>query len=300
MNPKNNILQELEELNSRLSAPAQVPYTVPAGYFDGLVAQVISRIKALEAANAADELGHLSPVLSRVSKQMPYTVPAGYFESVEGRIAAIDITHTISEQDDSAVLSNLSKANPYTIPAGYFESVESRIAVIINNEPSAKEELEGLSPLLSSLKKTNPYSLPDGYFETIAAPVKEEKPAAKVVSLGSRKWFRLAAAAVVTGVIVLAGMLFLNKEKVTPSSDSYAWLKKNINKVSTEKIEEFIQLTDEEKLIKETVASADSKIQEVKELVKDIPEEEIQSLLSDTQVLDEVNEEIAAEETLLN
>ncbi len=262
MDPKNNIVQELQELNSQLAgSAAQTPYQVPQGYFDGLMEQVMRRIKELEAANAADELAHLSPVLSQVSKQMPYTVPAGYFESIEERTSA-------------------------TIAAEF----------------SASEELESISPLLSGLKKTNPYSIPDGYFDTVMVP-EVTKPAAKVVSMGSRKWFRLAAAAVVTGAIILAGVLLINNQKVTPTTDSYAWVKKNTKKVTTEKIEEFIQLTDEEKFVKESVASNDVKPLEVKDLVKDIPEEEIQSLLSDTKVLDEFDEvadETATDETLLN
>lgn len=260
MNPNSNILQELQELNSSLSAPAaQTPYTVPNGYFEGLLEQVMRRVKALEAANAGEELAHLSPLLSRVSKQMPYTIPAGYFENVEDRI-------TIAKQ----------------------------------GEVSAKEELEALSPLLSGLKKTTPYSIPAGYFETVAKPVIAERPAAKVVSMASRKWFRLAAAAVVTGVIILAGVMVVTKDKATPATDSYTWLKKNTKKVSSEKIDEFIQLTDEEKLVKESVASADNKSQEVKELLKDISEEEIQVFLNETKVLDDLNQESAADEMLLN
>lgn len=258
MNPKSNILQELQELNSQLVASPSNPYTVPNGYFDGLPGQVMRRIKALEATNATEELGHLSPVLSLVSKQIPYTVPAGYFENAE-----------------------------------------ERIAIATAGELSTKEELKSLSPLLSGLKKTNPYSIPEGYFENITVPA-TSKPAAKVVSLGSRKWFRLAAAAVVTGVIILAGVMIVNNEKPSPATDSYTWLKKNTKKVSTEKIDEFIQLTDEEKLIKESVASVDNKSQEVKELIKDISEEEIQVFLNETKVLDDLNQESSADEMILN
>jgi hypothetical protein len=148
------------------------------------------------------------------------------------------------------------------------------------------------------LKRTTPYSIPDGYFDQLTnSPAEISKPAAKVVSLVSRKWFRVAAAAVVTGVVLMAGLIFINRDKVTADKDSYAWVKKNIKKVSTEKLEEFVQLADVEK----SVASVDSKIkQEVKELVKDIPATEIQSLLKDTEILNDVNEEVSDEEVLMN
>ena len=83
MTRKDNILQELNELNSTLATiTPQNPYTVPVGYFDGLAARVLNRIKAMEAANAAKELGYLSPALSDFSKQIPFSVPQGYFEGL--------------------------------------------------------------------------------------------------------------------------------------------------------------------------------------------------------------------------
>ena len=260
MTQNDNILQELKELKSSLAGlAAQNIYSVPNGYFEGLANQVLNRIKAMEAANAAEELGYLSPVLSNISKQLPYAVPAGYFESLEEKL-----------------MQTVRNSNDYQ---------------------TATEELEMLSPLLSGLKKEMPYSVPQGYFENLAPDINTQinKTETKIISIGSRKWFRYAAAAVITGVIVMAGFMILNKDKVTADKDSFAWVKKNIKKVSTEKIEEFIQLTDVEK----SVASTDNKVQEVKELIKDVPENEIQSLLNDTQFLDDdIN--AASDETMMN
>ena len=257
MTQKDNILQELTELKSILAnLPAQNVYSVPAGYFDGLAVQVLNRIKAMEATTASEEIGHLSPLLSSISKQMPYTLPAGYFEG-------LDLEHITKENDDL----------------------------------SAKEELETLSPLLAGLKKEMPYQVPQGYFDNLASaiPADEDQSATKVVSLGSRKWFRYAAAAVMVGVIATISILIINRDKVTADEDSYAWVKKNVKKVSTEKLEEFIQLADAEK----SVASADLKLQqEVKELVKDVPQKEIQNFLNDIQALDDTDD--ASEEVFMN
>ena len=83
MTQKDNILQELNDLKSSLvNVTRENIYTVPVGYFDGLAAQVISRIKAMEAVTPGEELGYLSPLLGNVSKEMPYTVPADYFEGI--------------------------------------------------------------------------------------------------------------------------------------------------------------------------------------------------------------------------
>jgi hypothetical protein len=259
MDQRVNILQELKELNSELTAYGQQDtYVVPAGYFDNLLNQVMSRIKALEAVNAADELTHLSPELGKLSKQIPYSIPGGYFETLAERIL-----RTIHEGKE----------------------LQSSI-----------EETESISPFLAGLKKDLPYSVPQGYFETFT-PGKGSKATAKVVSLGSRKWFRYAAAAVVIGIMATLSIFIIEKNKVSADKDSYAWVKKNIKKVSTENLDEFIQLTENE----QTVAATEIKPQEVKEFIKDIPEEEIQDLLNDTRILDEEEtNDTAGEESLMN
>lgn len=241
MTRKDYILQELSELNSSLGANmGQLPYQVPASYFDSLAENVLARIKAMEAATAREELLHLSPLLAGLSKELPYSVPPGYFEKM-------------------------------AVPA---------------NTQTAAEELSSLSPLLSGLKKEIPYSVPEGYFENLSSSPYSVtiKPQAKVISITSRRWFRLAAAAVVTGVIVMAGFIIKNS-KVDPAENSYAWVKKNTKKVSTEKIEEFVTLATES-----VAVTTGIKAQDVKDLIKDVPENEIQSLLNDTQLLDNTDE----------
>jgi hypothetical protein len=303
MTQGDNILQELNELNSKLAnhLPQNV-YTVPVGYFEGLATQVISRVKAMEAITAAEELGCLSPALNKLTRQTPYSAPAGYFEELPTHI--LNIIKADTGNDEISVLSpflrSLSKEMPYTVPAGFFEGLdEMTLKNIASSDANAADELASISPFLSGLKKEMPYSVPAGYFENLSATVvaEESKPAAKVISLGSRKWFRYAAAAVVVGVIATIGLVFINRDKVTADKDSYAWIKENTKKVSTEKLEEFVQLADVEK----SVASTDSKIkQEVKELMKDVPATEIQSLLNDTEILSDANEEVSDEEVLMN
>lgn len=260
MTQRDNILQELRELQSKLAdhTPENI-YSVPTGYFDGLVEEVLRRIRALEAENAVDELACLSPLLSKLSKKMPYTVPAGYFEGME----------------------------------------TSLISSVSTDGQSAKEELKTLSPLLSGLKKELPYSVPVGYFESLGENRASAKTETKIVSLGSRKWIRFAAAAVVTGIIVTTGYFFLSRDKVSVDSNSYKWVKVNTKKVSTEKIDEFIQLTQEEKSGQGTIAAVEKNL-DIKELVKDIPEKEIQNLLNDTELLDDAETNIASDETLMN
>lgn len=241
MTQKENILQELNELKSTLATvnPQNV-YTIPVGYFDGLAAQVLNRIKALEAKNAVEELGYLSPSLNNISRQIPYTVPGGYFEGLAERAMEL-----------------VRESNDYQ---------------------TAKEEIETLSPLLSGLKKTMPYSFPQGYFESLGE--KANKPETKVISISSRKWVRYAAAAVVTGVIVLAGFIyFMSRNTVDPVERPYAWVKKSIKEVDKADIDAFVKLADEELINQAAVATSLVKPEEIKELMKDVSDKEIQDFL---------------------
>ena len=173
MATNNNIAKELQELDSSLvHLPQAATYTVPRGYFDTLAENILLRIKAMDANSSKEEAELLAPVFKHVPQQSPYTVAADYFAN--------------NEQPLLDAVKGLSQT-----PA---------------------EELESLSPLLSSLKKTNPYALPENYFEQISIPaIAETKTETKVIAISSRKWYRYAAAAVVTSVVAVSAFLFFGK-----------------------------------------------------------------------------------------
>ena len=260
MTQRDNILQELNELKSSLTnAGFQNVYRVPDGYFDALAEQVLNRVKAFDAENVSDELGYLSPLLNSVSKKMPYSVPADFFNQAEDEIMK-------------------------RVKAG-------------DNGLTAAEELNDLSPLLSSLKKEMPFSVPAGYFENISKTVTNEtNRQAKVISMTSRKWFRYAAAAVVIGIIAVGGFsLFIKKDSIDPKTQSAEWVKKNLNKVPTKEINNFVELATP------VIASAETKNEtkdksDVKELIKDISDKDIEQFLNDAQA----NEAESEDDALMN
>jgi hypothetical protein len=182
---------------------------VPAGYFEGLADQILNRIKALEASNAKDELSYLSPFLSNISKEMPYSVPAGFFQDLSE-----DVLKKISEHKD---------------------------------HQTSKEEIETLSPLLSSLKNKNPYSIPAGYFEKLETGV--EKKETKVISITKRRWYRLAVAAVIIGIVAISGLAIFKSKQVDPNKNPQAWIEKNVDKkVSKNNLDEFVKLAEGESI----------------------------------------------------
>jgi len=251
MTDRNTILNELADLGSALANhDPQNIYAVPAGYFENLADQILNRIKALEANDAKEELSYLSPFLSNVSKESPYSVPVGFFQTL-----GEDVLKKISEQED---------------------------------HQTSKEEIETLSPLLSGLKNKTPYSVPAGYFEALETNV--EKKETKVISITKRKWYRLAVAAVVIGIIAISGLAIFRSKQVDPNKNPQAWIEKNVDKkVSKDKIDEFVKLAEDESI---NVASEkdDVKHAEIKELMKDIPEKEIVDFLNDAVALESNND----------
>jgi hypothetical protein len=246
MTNRTTILNELNELNSSLVNHApQNTYTVPEGYFEALEAAILRRIKALDASNAAEELSHLSPLLSSASKQMPYQLPVGYFETLEEQLT---------------------------------EQIKNPI-----DYKNASEEIASISPLLSSLQKKNTYTVPDNYFNTVVEISTVQKETAKVVSLGSRKWFRYAAAAAVVGIIATASV-FIFKNKTSNEDKAVARLKTELQKMDDSSLNELNEFIDAGLNNKETVQSgATVKKDEVKELLKDVSDTDLENFMKDVE-----------------
>lgn len=122
MDNKNNILKELEEI-----APAVANldkhhiYSVPDGYFDFLVNEIIDRIKFAQISSSAN----------------PYEVPMGYFEQLAGSIME-KISSQRPENRNNEVsnelgeiaplLNAITKENVFSVPDGYFEKLRMPVA----------------------------------------------------------------------------------------------------------------------------------------------------------------------------
>lgn len=221
MAQKATILDELKELNSSLAEVNLLPvYSVPAGYFEAFPAEIMKRVKALDAAgDAAEELASLSPLLSGLSKKMPHAVPAGYFESLS-------------------------------------QSLEQHIEATEN----AAAELERLSPLLNELKYKPAYTAPQGYFENFPETMVKKATGreTRVIGMGGRKWLRYAAAAVMIGFIATTALLFFNKQE-TPNPSSHDLVKTMMKKVSTDEINNFVESSIETAAVAQVVTTTEVK-----------------------------------------
>lgn len=290
MTPKDNILNELLELKSALAAISRENiFEVPAGYFDGLAAEILKKTRALESGNEAGK-SDFSSLATDLSKQTPYSIPAGYFnnlpEQILKRVKSAEPGNAADELASlSPLLSKISKQLPYTVPAGYFDTLERKLEQTIkgDNDQAATEESESISPLLSGLKNKTTYTVPAGYFENLQPPIAKENPIreTKVISITSRKWFRYAAAALVIGFVATIGLLLIKKpDPIDPTEKSFAWVQKNMKKVSTDDINEFVELASAGTT---DLSKTGAKV-EINNLLKDVSDKEIQDFLNDTQV----------------
>ncbi len=111
------------------------------------------------AADIAEELNNLSPLLAGVSPVPVQAVPEGYFETLEAQVMA-------------AVLAG-TREGAGEVPEGYFNGLPQQILAKIAG--TAAHELQALSPLLAALPKTVPFAVPEGYFEA-GGPAENAEP----------------------------------------------------------------------------------------------------------------------------
>jgi hypothetical protein len=80
-----NANEELSFLSPFLSnASKEMPYTVPAGFFQDLSEDLLKKIGEHEDYQTSEEeIETLSPLLSSLKNKNPYSIPAGYFEKLE-------------------------------------------------------------------------------------------------------------------------------------------------------------------------------------------------------------------------
>ena len=242
MSSQEHIQDELNSLSLGLPFNNNQPFSVPEGYFEGFAASVLAKLKSSETF-VSSELQELSPLLASIPKKMPYSVPSSYFTENEAGVASM------------------------------YEEVNS--------------------PVLEVIGKEMLYSIPQGYFLDLADDIlaKVVEPKAKVVPLFARKWMRIASAAVVGSAMALAGYQYFGNEQKSdiasapPTNPETIManapaIQQEIKKASTEELKAFIknvQVAPVKEISKETASSDNSK---VKEMLKDVSDEDMENFLS--------------------
>ena len=209
------------------------------------------------------------------------TVPAGFFEEFAGlmlrKLRTLEVTEEL--EGLSPLLASASRISPFSVQPGYFE--ESAVFV-----PSEDE----IPSLLRDLKAQNPFTVPAGYFENLQLPSMASDVSsapgdvssasvvpAKVMSMRANGWMRYAAAAVVISFVAASAFFFINRNSSVGSDD--ASIARTMKNVSTQEIDEVIELADEQVFYAVNARDAD----EISKLVSSVPEKDIQDFLNDTE-----------------
>lgn len=283
MDSRRTISLELQTISPLIANINPVnPYQLPNGYFEGLVKQIMQRIETEGESS--------SGVLEGINNELPYKAPQGYFEGLADnilkRIKALEASSPKEELNIlSPLLGRIDRKVPFSTPSDYFEELTESVVVGTKAIDFVNEELENLSPVMTGLRHKQVYEVPVDYFESLPGKllslVRVQQPS-KVVSLNfAKKIRRYAIAAVVTGIIIVGGLLFLNRPAML-SSDPVADVEKKIETATDNEIENFLEnlnLSNTDENI--STASADIDEHDLKEMFADVSEEELNEYINE-------------------
>ena len=235
-----------------------------------------------------NELKELNSLIPLEKGPELYSVPDGYFEgfaqSVLQKLKTDTLTSSEELEEIAPFLATIPKKMPFSVPEGYFTQTTEGLSEWVKDE--------SLPHLLQSGKQM-PFTVPDGYFESLPDIIlkKVSPKEAKIIPISSsRKWIRYAAA-MIAGIIAVSSILYFgnNNQAIDPSSESYEWVAKNLKGVPNKELDEFINTT-----YINTSALANTKTvdkSEVRKLIKDIPDSEINKFLEEVSI---DNEDLSA------
>ncbi|MBV4357943.1 hypothetical protein [Pinibacter aurantiacus] len=204
------ILNELFEISPVVTNIShQMPYEVPAGYFDKLPEIIMEMIANEQYESVSGELQSLSPLLSGISRTTPYEVSQDYFNDLSTNVLAganaIDFVNNELENLPS-FLEDLKHKQTYSTPEGYFEA------------------------------------LPGAIFKELKIEQVATQQEAKVVKGNfSNNIFKYAAAAAIIGFVFIAGWLFLGNKQVAPGNTGIAAIETEVKAVSDSDLNNFVE-----------------------------------------------------------
>lgn len=229
-----------------------------------------------------DELKGLNSELPSANGT-PFSVPEGYFEGLAGAILnrvkqGTEETAATEIEALSPLLAGISRAMPYHLPEGFFEQSVEVLPAITSVETST---------LLASIGKQMPMDVPAGYFENLADKVLERTGAkrAKVVSMGARKWMRMAVAAVMIGIVTVSGLFYFGNNKTQVPAPG-APIAQQLKTVSTKELDDFVKAADVASSTPVTAQSSPAK-KEVKQMLQDVSDKELDAFLEQVPTDDE-------------
>jgi hypothetical protein len=226
-----------------------------------------------------DELKDLGSTLPREHAKPVFDLPESYFENFAASVLArIKNDQEVNAHDElrdlSATLSAIPRNMPFSVPENYFSSLINDLPALVKEDPLPVE--------LDVPDRTMPFEVPAGYFENLPAQIlsKASKPKTKIISLGT-SWLRYATAAMIIGLVALSGILYFNSstgKKIDPATQPNAWVALKLQDVSIKELEDFITNADAG-VNKNNLAQTSVAAQEVRRLLHDVPDNELDAFL---------------------
>ena len=286
MQKSNNIIDELRGISEVVANLAvDQPFIVPEGYFDQFPQQMLTLLKG-------DQDEHTPSFAGDNKTGDPYSVPGDYFENLAGNILNRVQASSAEETPEyiSPVLSKINKQLPFSLPEGYFDDMPANVVAGIQAIEFVESTLEIVSPQLLELKQRTVYTVPEGYFESFPKQVLDKvKPQGKVIKANFRKQvIRLAAAAMLTGVIVTGIFLFSQKENGNAGSfATNASFDSSLNQISDADIRAYVEANSMVLADPANVAAADLKQEDMKDMLAEVSDKDIESYLLEYGILKE-------------
>ena len=282
MAQRDEIFNELREISITVANLGNVmPFHVPAGYFEALPAQFLNSIKNSDVDE--DTLPWAKP-----ARNEPFEVPLNYFdglaETILNRIKGNEASSHVEEiKIISPLLGKLDKKLPFNMPGGYFEEFPGDVMAGVNAIEYVNRELETSSSTFNDLRDKNVFEVPQGYFDHLADELlakAKDKQTGRIFHLApARKIIRYAVAALLAGVISVSAWIFFHDR---PTLNAAADLT-GIEKISDDEMETYLESSSvapaESNTELNSIASFDLKEEDVKELLADVSDEELQEYL---------------------
>jgi hypothetical protein len=235
-----------------------------------------------------NELRELSPLLSNKERfDVPYRVPVDYFEGLAGIVLQrLDYENDRSRElrQIDSFLAETSTVNPYTTPTGYFEGLAHTIQEGASALDIANQALQNDPPGLFGLRETSTYQIPPGYFENnperILQAIRKEASAKIIPMASGAKWFRVAVAAALTGIILTLAWNWKSNQAAIPETANVSSPSLPTSITETE-MEIFLDMASlsENGQIASSNQSIDWNSDDMREMLADISEDELMQYL---------------------
>jgi len=280
MENRNTILQELDEISPVVAALGNInPYKISPSYFETLPDEVINRLKATEQTAL--------PFITSEQKN-PFTTPPEYFESLSNHtLNRIHALHAVSPKEElealSPLLVQIDKTPPFTRPGGFFEELPSDVLAGVHAIDFVNHELETLPLILSAVNKENVYKVPDSYFINLPLQIlnKVNQQNRLIFSGFRRKLIRYAMAALITGAVAVAAWEFFLDKPTAANGSGLTGINRisDSEKISDDEIVNYLEFNEDAPSESNSKAVSDFKEEEVKELLADLSDDELEQYL---------------------